>query len=160
MEWPNWRWRAGPVDGGSAVVFDLDGVLSDAAGRHHYIEHPVPDWAGFFAACGEDPPIAEVARVLELLDPGLCVVLLTARPMRVQPQTLGWLDRYGLRWDLLVMRDVGDYLAARTFKQRSVGELRASGFDLRLAVEDDPRNVEMFHDQGVPCLYVHSGYYG
>ncbi|NJO55968.1 MAG: hypothetical protein HC834_05945 [Rhodospirillales bacterium] len=32
-------------------------------------------------------------------------------------------------------------------------------FDLRLAFEDDPRNVSMFHAQGVPCIYIHSGYY-
>jgi len=23
----------------------------------------------------------------------------------------------------------------------------------------DPRNREMYHEAGVPCLYVHSGYY-
>ncbi len=28
-----------------------------------------------------------------------------------------------------------------------------------LALEDDPRNHEMYVDEGVPCLYVHSGYY-
>jgi len=40
-----------------------------------------------------------------------------------------------------------------------VGEMRDHGFDLRLAFEDDRRNVEMFHDEGVPCVYLHSGYY-
>ncbi len=86
-------------------------------------------------------------------------MLLTARPVWVQPQTLGWLDRHGLRWDLLIMREFGDYMAARTFKQRSVAELREFGFDLQLAFEDDPRNVAMFHTEGVPCVYIHSGYY-
>ncbi len=87
------------------------------------------------------------------------IVLLTARPMRVQPQTLGWLERYELRWDALIMREFGDYMAARVYKQRTVTELREKGFDLRLAFEDDPRNVSMFHAQGVPCIYIHSGYY-
>ena len=45
------------------------------------------------------------------------------------------------------------------FKQRSVHELRAFGFDLRLAFEDDRRNVAMFHGEGVPCVYLHSGYF-
>jgi len=155
----NWHWRAGPVEAGPAVVFDMDGVLSDAAGRQHYIEYPFPDWEAFFRACGEDDLIAEVARLLEVIDAGHRVVLLTARPIRVQPQTLAWLDRYGLRWDLLIMREFGDYMASRIFKQRTVGELRNFGFDLRLAFEDDPRNVHMFHTQGVPCVYIHSGYY-
>ncbi|HNI35097.1 MAG TPA: hypothetical protein PLV93_06830, partial [Microthrixaceae bacterium] len=70
-----------------------------------------------------------------------------------------WLDRYELRWDLLIMREFGDYMVAPAFKQRSVAELRHAGFDLRLAFEDDPRNVHMFHNQDVPCVYIHSGYY-
>lgn len=155
----NWMWRERPTEPGPAIVFDMDGVLSDAAGRQHYIEYPYRDWEAFFHACGDDDLIDEVARLLEVLDRDHRVVLLTARPMRVQPQTLAWLDRYQLRWDLLIMREFGDYMAARSFKLRSVGELRDFGFDLRLAFEDDPRNVAMFHSQGVPCIYIHSGYY-
>lgn len=155
----NWAWRDGRVDVGETVVFDLDGVLSDATRRQHYLEWPRRDWETFFEECGEDELIAEVARVLECLDPELRVVLLTARPIRVQHQTLRWLERYGLRWDLLVMRDWGDYMAAPSFKRLTVRQLRDYGFDLRLAFEDDQRNVDMFHDEGVPCVYIHSGYH-
>ncbi len=155
---PNWRWRAEPVRG-PAIVFDMDGVLSDAAGRQHYLDRPFRDWEAFFAACGDDDLIDEVARLLDVLDSDLHIVLLTARPIRVQAQTLGWLRRYDLRWDLLVMRDFGDYEASRDFKRRSVDELRSHGFDLRLAFEDDRRNVDMFHAEGIPCVYIHSGYY-
>jgi hypothetical protein len=155
----NWRWRDTAVEPGAAVVFDMDGVLSDASRRQHYLEFPRRDWEAFFAACGDDEPIDEVARLLEVLDDDLRIVLLTARPMRVQPQTLAWLERYGLRWDVLIMREFGDYQASRVFKQRTVDELRHYGFDLRLAFEDDRRNVDMFHREGVPCVYIHSGYY-
>ncbi len=155
----NWHWRAGPVPAGPAVVFDLDGVLSDAASRQHFLEGRGRDWDAFFEACGDDALIEEVATLLGLLDPQLAVVLLTARPARVQPQTLAWLGRYKLRWDLLVMRDYGDYGAAREFKRRSVWELRRAGFALQLSFEDDRRNVAMFRDEDVPCVYIHSGYY-
>jgi phosphoglycolate phosphatase-like HAD superfamily hydrolase len=155
----NWQWRHAPVAPGPAVVFDMDGVLSDASRRQHYLEHPFRDWEAFFAACGDDELIAEVARLLDVLDGDLHVVLLTARPARVRPQTLGWLDRYQLRWDLLVMRDWDDAGSSRGYKQRVVSELRQYGFDLRLAFEDDRRNVDMFHAEGIPCIYIHSGYY-
>jgi hypothetical protein len=105
------------------------------------------------------PLIEEIARLLELLDAGLHIVLLTARPIRVQPQTLAWLERYELRWDLLIMRDYGDYSAAREFKQWTVHELRQAGLELVLAFEDDRRNRDMFHREGVPCVYIHSGYF-
>jgi hypothetical protein len=156
----NWTWRQGPAPtGGPAVVFDIDGVLSDAAGRQHFIERGRRDWTAFFEACGDDPVIEEIARLLELLDQSLHVILLTGRPFRVQPQTIAWLHRYGLRWDLLVMRSRGDYAQVTSFKQSVVEDLRAYGFDLRLAFEDDPSNHAMYVAAGVPCVYIHSGYY-
>ena len=97
--------------------------------------------------------------MLELLDSRLQVILLTGRPFRVQPQTLAWLERYGLRWDLLIMRDRGDYSQVTDFKQGVVYDLRRYGFDLRLALEDDPMNHAMFVHEGIPCVYIHSGYY-
>lgn len=157
----HWRWRTEtPGRPGPAVVVDIDGVLSDATDRQHFIDGDGRrDWRGFFDACGEDTLIDEVAVLIGLLEPGLAVVLLTGRPVRVQDRTLAWLDRHHVRWDLLIMRDAGDYSRAREFKRQTVGELRRCGFDLRLAFEDDRRNLEMFHEEGVPCLYIHSGYY-
>lgn len=155
----NWWWRAGPAAPGPAVVFDLDGVLSDAARRQHFLDSGRRDWDAFFEACGDDPLIEEVACLLSLLDTGLHVALLTGRPVRVQPQTRDWLERFELRWDVLVMRDSGDYSATPEFKLEAVRQLRRHGFELCLAFEDDRRNVEMFRDAGVPCVYIHSGYY-
>ncbi len=142
------------------MLFDIDGVLSDASARQHFLEAPARrDWDAFFDACGEDPLIEEVARLGELLDEDVIVVLLTGRPLRVQPATLEWLERHQPRWDLLIMRPSGDYTAAREFKRHTVGDLRARGFDVRLAFEDDLRNREVFREEGVPCIYLHSGYY-
>jgi hypothetical protein len=156
----HWLLRDGPVVPGRAVVVDIDGVLSNAASRQHYLEEPIPDWEGFFDACGEDPIIEEMHRLLDLLDRDLVIVLLTARPARVRPMTHRWLRHYDFRWHLLVMRPWGDYLSARAFKRESVRDLRTQGYELALAFEDDPRNVDMFRSEGIPCVYIHSGYYG
>ncbi|HLG92499.1 MAG TPA: hypothetical protein VKY15_05910, partial [Acidimicrobiales bacterium] len=155
----HWTWRDAPVAPGRAVVVDIDGVLSDAAARQHYLEAPRRDWRAFFDACGEDPVIEEVKVLLDLLDRDIAVVLLTARPQRVHHLTEAWLHRYRIRWDLLLMRPWGDYDLAREFKQASVHDLREYGFDLLLAIEDDRRNVGMFRRERVPGLYIHSGYY-
>ncbi len=155
-----WTWRADARLTGPAVIFDIDGVLADASGRQHHLAGLRRDWDAFFAECGEDPIIPEVARLLELLAPDLVVILLSARPARVRAQTLAWLASHGLRYDLLIMREAGDSRPARDFKRAETLGLRTYGFDVRLAVEDDPDNLEMFESEGVPCLYVHSGYYG
>src|ERR1700722_11075769 len=153
----NWHWRDSTLQPGRAVIFDIDGVLADAAGRQHYLDWG--DWKGFFDEVGEDPIIEEIERLLELLDSSLLVILVTGRPRRVQPHTLAWLDRYGIRWDLLIMRDFGDYSGVDRFKRETLHELFAQGFDIRLALDDDPKNHAMYVSEGVPCIYILSGYY-
>jgi hypothetical protein len=156
----HWYWPRGPVAPGRAVVFDVDGVLSDASGRQHFVTGFGRDWDAFFEAARSDPLIPEVARLLELLEPSLQVILLTARPASIRSATVEWLEEFGLRYDLLVMRGDGDYFRAVDFKRRETRALGEFGFELLLALEDDRRNLEMFESEGVPCLYVHSGYYG
>jgi hypothetical protein len=153
----NWHWRKGSQGAGPAVIFDIDGVLADAAGRQHYLDWG--DWKRFFDACGDDPIIEEIERLLELLDSSLKVVLLTGRPRRVLPHTVGWLERYGLRWDVLIMREYGDYSGVDEFKRGALRDLVQEGFDIRLALDDDPKNHAMYVSEGVPCIYIHSGYY-
>ena len=156
----NWKANPDAKAPGPSVIFDMDGVLSDAVGRQHFVEGPGRrDWDAFFEACGEDPLLEETAALLHLLDPTLGIVMLTARPLRVQTETMAWLQRYRLRWDLLIMRPYGDYSRAAEFKQDSLWELRQGGWDVRLAFEDDPRNLAMFRAEHVPCVYIHSGYY-
>ncbi len=155
----HWRWRDDPVESGPAVVFDVDGVISNAAGRQHLLEGPRRDWHAFFDACGGDDPLPDQVVLTELLSPGHTVILLTARPVRLRPITLDWLDLHGVTWDLLIMRDRDAWEASAVFKTGEVDELERRGFDLRLAFEDDHRNVDMYRERGIPCVYIHSGYY-
>ena len=77
--------------------------------------------------------------------------------LRPVAKAFGW--RSGVDWDLLIMRPDRDFGPSVEFKRSTTRELLDAGFDLRLAFEDDRRNVDMFHDEGVPCVYLHSGYY-
>lgn len=155
----HWWWRDGALDGREAVVVDIDGVLSDAQWRQHLLLGGRPDWERFFAAAGEDPVVHEVRTLLDLLDASLAVLLVTARPIRVRDQTRSWLEVHHLRYDLLVMRPTREIGPAVEFKRAIVDELRDAGFALRLAIEDHPDIRDMYDAAGVPCLYLHSGYY-
>jgi len=152
----NWRWREGPREPGrpsSSTSTVCWPTRPDASTTR------LGDWKSFFDSCGDDPIIEEIERLLELLDSSLKVVLLTGRPRRVQPHTVAWLERYGLRWDLLIMREYGDYSGVDEFKRGALRELVNEGFDIRLALDDDPKNHAMYVSEGVPCIYIHSGYY-
>lgn len=157
----HWTWRDGPQDPGAAAIVDVDGVLSDASHRQWHLDGPVRDWRGFFAAAAADSLLAHHAEMVRCLDPGLQVVLLTARPFRLRGLTLEWIRRHGLRWDLLALRGpTQDMTHSVRFKRQALAQLRSFGFAPVFALEDDPRIVEMYAGESLPCVYVHSGYYG
>jgi hypothetical protein len=155
----HWRWRDEPVEPGKSAIFDLDGVLADAKGRQHYLDGGVRDWDGFFLAAGDDQLLDDTSQLLRLLGASLQVVLLTARPLFIRPATVDWLHRHDIPYDLLVMRPDFDRSPSSRFKRHALRGLRSSGFTPVIGFEDDVRNVEMLREEGVPCIYIHSGYY-
>ena len=155
----NWRWRDEIHDPGDCAIFDVDGVLADANGRQHFLDWPHRDWDGFFAAAIHDKLIADSAELLTLLKQTLQIVLLTARPELISAQTVDWLNKHAVPYDLLVMRPDFNRQPSAHFKRSMLEDLRRAGFVPRIAFEDDIRNVEMFQSHGVHCVYIHSGYY-
>jgi len=142
---------------GPCVIVDIDGVLADGAHRQHLVR--AKRWREFFDAAHGDLPIAETAVLLRLLDQDLVVVLLTGRPLRTREATITWLAEHGYRWDLLVMKEDRDLRKATNAKREAVAALRTAGFTPVLALDDEPGNVDMYRDENIPCLYIHSGYY-
>ncbi|WP_419918704.1 hypothetical protein [Candidatus Poriferisocius sp.] len=153
----HWTWRSGPIKGGPAVIVDVDGVISDAGHRQHLARDR--RWNEFFDGCPQDPPLEVSIALVRSLAPDIAVVLLTARPWRLLPGTVAWLDTHRVRWDLLVLRPPNHAGSSRDYKATEVENLRHHGFNLLYALEDDPRNVKMYTEAAVPCLYIHSGYY-
>ena len=155
---------AGSRPGRPAVVVvvvsvDVDGVRSDASGRQYHLHGAERDWSAFFEASVDDPPIPEGIRLVERLCDGRTVVLLTARPAGLADTTLAWLERHGIRWDLLAMRRDGDRGSSPDVKRALLADLRADGYEPVLAVDDDPRNLVMYRCEGVSTVYLYSGYY-
>jgi pyridoxine 5'-phosphate synthase PdxJ len=56
--------------------------------------------------------------------------------------------------------DAHDLGSTARFKRDVVRGLNNRGYEVVLAFEDDPRNVAILRGEGVPTVYVHSGYYG
>ena len=189
---------------GPAVVFDLDGIISDASHRQHFLRRPRQDWQGFFTAAADDPPLraglglvasvaaaaaaaaaaasasataataasasATAATAAAAADSGAAaaaaaaaesheVIICTARPHYVADITCRWLAAHDVRADLLIMRRPGDRSSSAAFKRREVRRLRLAGYQIELAIDDDPRVVDMYRSEGVFALYRHSGYY-
>ena len=141
------------------MLVDVDGVLSDASGRQHLLARQPRPWAEFFEASLHDPPISEGIRLVAGLVGDRAMILVTARPARLADTTMAWIERHSVPWDLLVMRSDGDHRSSPEVKSDALEGLRADGYEVQLAIDDDPGNVRMYRAAGVPSVYLHSGYY-
>ncbi|MEV6477103.1 hypothetical protein [Streptomyces sp. NPDC051657] len=118
------------------AVFDLDGTLADTAHRQHVLEGPKRDWAGFFAAAVDDPPLAEGVRMVLASAEECRIVYLTGRPERCRRDTVRWLSRQGLPEGTLFMRRNDDRRPARRTKLDILRRLGRKE-QVRVLVDDD-----------------------
>lgn len=138
----------------TCAVFDIDGVLADVRHRLHHLEGRPKDWAGFFGAMTEDPPLRqgiELAR--EQTARGVQVVYLTGRNEGYRRQTTQWLADHGCPDGRLVMRPDRDQRPARMFKPEALRRL-AQGLDVTLVVEDDEAVVAALREAGLHVLHA------
>ena len=145
---------------GPVVLVDIDGVLSDASGRQHYLFGDNKEWWNFFEAAIDDPPIVESIQLVDRLTQNHTIVLLTARPKRLAEITINWMTQNNIRWDGLEMRrDDDNYTSSPDVKKEILYSLQSRGYEPTLAIDDDPRNLVMYQIEGIPTVYIHSGYY-
>ena len=145
--------------GSEVIIFDLDGVISDAAHRQHFLKGTERDWDGFFSACTDDPPIISGVKLINVLNKYHKTIILTARPSSVQSKTVHWLKRHSVVSDVLIMRSDDDHRQSSEMKLTALNQIRDAGYDPVLVFDDDPKNIAMFLEQEVPAISVHSGYY-
>jgi len=143
-----------------AVIWDLDGTLSDDRARAHFVEVEKGrkrDWKSYFDAIGEDPPIAASMEVLRALHAaGNRVVFLTGRPEHTRRTTERWLKANGLtEYDRLVMRPVGDLRRSGDFKVSEVARLRRE-YEIVCAFEDRIDVADALREAGVP-IFLYGG---
>lgn len=153
-------YKDAPPAPGPVVLVDIDGVLSDASGRQHYLLGGNKEWGNFFEAAIDDPPIVESIQLVDRLTQNHTVILLTARPKRLTEITVNWMSQNNIHWDALEMRQDDDiYTSSPDVKREILHSLQSLGYEPTLAIDDDPRNLVMYQTEGIPTVYIHSGYY-
>ena len=134
------------------AIVDIDGTISDARHRLHFVLQRPKDYEAFHSRCGEDPVIPSVRRVVSALSELFKVVLVTGRPDTYRDITMDWLDSNAVIYDELHMRPAGDTSPAAQFKSRVLFELVSKGHEIFLAIEDQQSVVDMWRANGVHCL--------
>ena len=158
----NWYFRDGAPSGGPLVILDLDGVISNATHRQHFLRGERKNWRGFFTSAGQDPPYDTGLALAASIGDDHTVAILTARPNYMAADTRSWLAANEVRHDLLILRPRhgrGSGGPSADFKRHEISRLRAAGFEIKLAIDDDERIIDMYRSEDIFALYTHSGYY-
>lgn len=136
------------------IVFDIDGVISDARHREHHVAARPKDYDAFFAELVHDAAIATgKTRLLAAAREG-SVVLVSGRPERSRADTQDWLSRHGFPVLPLHLRADADFRPARVVKTEI---LRSLGGPLAvdLVIDDDPTVIDALSAAGYTCeLFV------
>lgn len=144
-----------------AVIFDMDGTLSDYSHRAHYIAATTPgqrDWPAFFAAMEEDGLIEDTFRLLKKCRAeALKIIILTGRPDTYIAPTLRWLERHGVLYDVVMMRPGNDWRPGAEVKAELFQMHIAPVYQVKFAVEDNPKIAAMWQELGVKCIQVSDG---
>ena len=142
-----------------AIIFDVDGTLSNPDGRVYMLDGE-PDWEAFFADMINDPviePIAMLARLifkLRNLGEKIAVIIVTARPARSdwEQDTLAWLKYSEIPYDRIYMRPEGDTRSDAIIKQQILERIIDDGYEPILAIDDRASVVKMWRDHGITTL--------
>jgi len=148
------------VLGKEVVVFDLDGVLIDSSERYRlalaevdsnaksHVDLPKDKrnqfWRVFLSEkyMHLDKPVPEAIEMLNKRRERFPIVIITGRTDNMLSKTLDQLRRFGIEFDVLVMRRVGVYQKDYEFKERVVKELGLSIAELH---DDSTDIIDVLH---------------
>lgn len=151
-----------------AIIFDIDGTLADVTDRRHHVTGGKKDWVQFFDEMVNDPPLADVCLLAELLGThpqvnlgNLKLFLFSGRPETHRKETEDWLQanvpNYFRHAEALLMRGEKDYRPDTEVKREMLHGIQGQGFNVRFVVDDRPSVVAMWKAEGLTVLAHDSG---
>lgn len=131
-----------------AVVFDIDGTISDASERLHHIHDKPRNYIAFHSECINDKPIEPTLNILRYyLEKGYKVILLTRRPKYYREQSEQWLSANGVQYHSLVMCE-DTYTSAIDYKREEIRKLKHF-YHIEAVFEDQMNLAQMFREEGL-----------
>lgn len=143
------------------VVFDIDGTLANIEHRLDYVRSKPKNWKAFDAGIPNDSvnyPVAEMFWALDATDQHT-IVLASGRNERSRQATEDWLRKNSLNaYEKLYMRKADDFRSDDIVKQEILDQIIADyGKKPDMVVDDRPRVVRMWRDNGIFVFNVYQG---
>lgn len=138
-----------------AVIADMDGTLANVSGiRHHVVSRP-KNFDAFHAASEFVPANVQAIEFCRRhFASGHVIVVVTARMQKWEPATRRWLDRnMPVPFDGPFHRQDGD-LRPDVQVKREIHRYLIRHYDIRGAVDDNPKVVALWHELGIPTEVI------
>lgn len=153
-----------------AIVFDIDGTLSDPSQRLHHLEQDRPNWDAFYNSALDDKPIRGICQLAHMLynlgqqTGQFEMIFCTGRPERIRQITHDWLAMFVMLPFIpkdikIYMRKDGDHRPDTEVKAELYEQIKSDGYEVVAVFEDRKRVVDMWRAMDVPCLQVADGLY-
>lgn len=140
-----------------AVILDVDGSLADVTGIRHYVTDDPrrKNFHAFHTAASFVHPNHDAVRLARWTrQMGLTNIVVTARKEMWRFRTSTWLQKWDVPFDALMMRADSDDRKDRLVKLDILNRLRSMGFEIVLAVDDNPAVVQLWRDEDIPVVVV------
>ena len=143
------------------LIFDVDGTLMDVEHRRHFVSGPSKDWDSFMdpkVMEGDSPnqPVVDIA--LAMAEAGHEIVVVSARNERHREVTEKQLSStMGVFWSHMFLRPDDSFEPDEEFKKRVLDELINAGWKPDMVFDDRDKVVNMWRENGIPCLQVAPG---
>lgn len=141
------------------VILDLDGTVADCSHRLHFIEGYNRKYQEFYDAIPDDSPIKHIIDLVRALNQTgeYLVLAVTGRPITHLRETQLWLNKEFVPFSALFMRPEGDFRKDYVVKKEILEQIRAEYGEPAFALDDRSSVVNMWRENGVPCLQVAPG---
>lgn len=140
------------------IVFDIDGTLANIEHRRGFVASKPKNFKAFNAAIPQDTPHEEIVFLAKTFyEQGNRVILCSGRGEESRGVTEVQMKDFGVRFDKLFMRKLGDYRKDSIVKVELLADIRKEFGEPFLWFDDRKQVVDAIREQGVRVLQVAPG---
>ena len=137
------------------AIFDVDGTLMNVNHRRHHVSGQDKDWPAFFDAMEFDTINDHVFHMAHALhNDDYNIIVVSGRNEKHREITEKQLAFGKLSYSELIMRPDNNYEQDFVFKKTILDAFVEADMKPQFAVDDRPSVVQMWRENGVPCVDV------
>ncbi len=143
-----------------AIYSDLDGSLANCEHRRHHVRRTdgkKKDWKAFHAGIPYDSVDEPVLEVIRRFNGDYKIVLCTGRDSNQKLNTVNWLEKHGVPYDALYMRDRSDHRPDNVIKEVLLDFEILTRFRILFCLDDRDMVVKMLRRRGLKVFQVAQG---